>query len=84
MEELGRADSAVRGIVSVSSGLFGKIVLAHGTEEQKQQWLPGIATGTWADVAVVFARTGSVGPRGDQGPFGRTSQRMASGGSGRT
>ena len=111
MEELGRADSAVRGIVSVSSGLFGKIVLAHGTEEQKQQWLPGIANGTklgcfaltepdngsdaanlktrarrggsspgadwvidgakifitngtWADVAVVFARTGSEGPRG--------------------
>jgi alkylation response protein AidB-like acyl-CoA dehydrogenase len=107
MEELGRADSAVRGIVSVSSGLFGKIVLAHGSEEQKQQWLPGIAAGTklgcfaltepdngsdaanlktrarrdgddwvidgskifitngtWADVAVVFARTGGEGPRG--------------------
>ena len=107
MEELGRADSAVRGIVSVSSGLFGKVVLAHGSEEQKQQWLPGIATGTklgcfaltepdhgsdaanltsrarrdgddwvidgskifitngtWADVALVFARTGDAGPRG--------------------
>jgi alkylation response protein AidB-like acyl-CoA dehydrogenase len=46
MEELGRADSAVRGIVSVSMGLFGKVVLDHGTEEQKQQWLPGIAAGT--------------------------------------
>lgn len=46
MEELGRADSAVRGIVSVSMGLFGKIVLAHGTEEQKQRWLPGIADGS--------------------------------------
>jgi alkylation response protein AidB-like acyl-CoA dehydrogenase len=45
MEELGRADSAVRGIVSVSSGLFGKTVLEHGSEEQKQQWLPRIATG---------------------------------------
>ncbi len=107
MEELGRADSAVRGIVSVSTGLFGKVVLAHGTEEQKQQWLPGIAAGTvlgcfgltepdsgsdagnlttravaqggdyvltgskmfitngtWADVCLVFARTGGPGPRG--------------------
>ncbi|MGN6251249.1 MAG: acyl-CoA dehydrogenase family protein [Marmoricola sp.] len=45
MEELGRADSAVRGIVSVSAGLFGKVVLAHGTEEQKQRWLPGITSG---------------------------------------
>ncbi len=107
MEELGRADSSVRGIVSVSMGLFGKIVLSHGTEDQKQEWLPGIATGTklgcfgltepdtgsdagnlktravrdgsdwvingskifitngsWADVCVVFARTGGPGPKG--------------------
>ena len=45
MEELGRADSAVRGIVSVSNGLVGKMIAAFGTEEQKHQWLPGIATG---------------------------------------
>ncbi|HEX7739720.1 MAG TPA: acyl-CoA dehydrogenase family protein [Marmoricola sp.] len=107
MEELGRADSSVRGIVSVSMGLFGKIVLSHGTEAQKQQWLPGIANGTllgcfgltepdngsdpanlktraaregdewvinggkifitngsWADVCVVFARTGGPGAKG--------------------
>ncbi|KWX56504.1 acyl-CoA dehydrogenase family protein [Mycobacterium sp. NAZ190054] len=107
MEELGRADSAVRGIVSVSMGLVGKVILSHGTEEQKQRWLPGIATGeilgcfgltepdtgsdagnlkarasrdgdhyvlngqkmfitnaTWADVCLVFARTGGPGPKG--------------------
>ncbi len=106
-EELGRADSAIRGIVSVSSGLFGTSVLRHGTEEQKQRWLPDIAAGrilgcfgltepghgsdagnlrtrarrdgddwvidgskvfitngTWADVALVFARTSDDGPRG--------------------
>jgi len=107
MEELGRADSSVRGIVSVSMGLFGKILLDHGSEEQKQQWLPDIATGTklgcfgltepdngsdpaglktratrdgsdwvingakifitngtWADVCMVFARTGGEGAKG--------------------
>ncbi|MFF1565706.1 acyl-CoA dehydrogenase family protein [Streptomyces sp. NPDC058293] len=25
--------------------MVGKVILSHGTEEQKQQWLPGIATG---------------------------------------
>ncbi|MDN4162689.1 acyl-CoA dehydrogenase family protein [Nocardioides abyssi] len=107
MEELGRADSALRGIVSVSNGLVGKSILAAGTEEQKQEWLPRIASGeilgcfgltepdtgsdagnltsravrdgddyvingrklfitngTWAQVALVFARTGEPGPRG--------------------
>jgi alkylation response protein AidB-like acyl-CoA dehydrogenase len=107
MEELGRADSALRGIVSVSNGLVGKSVLGFGTEEQKQEWLPAIASGralgcfgltepgtgsdagnlttkatrdgsgyvldgqklfitngTWADVALVFARTSDEGPRG--------------------
>jgi alkylation response protein AidB-like acyl-CoA dehydrogenase len=123
MEELGRADSSVRGIVSVSMGLVGKVILSHGTEEQKQQWLPGIAAGTtlgcfgltepdtgsdagnlttravrdgdewvlngskifitngtWADVCLVFARTGGPGPKGvsaflvptDTPGFGRT------------
>ncbi|MDQ4053950.1 MAG: acyl-CoA dehydrogenase family protein [Actinomycetota bacterium] len=107
MEELGRADSALRGLVSVSNGLVGKSILGFGTEAQKQEWLPGIATatklgcfgltepdtgsdagnltsrarpdggdyvlngqklfitnGTWADVALVFARTGGAGPKG--------------------
>ena len=107
MEELGRADSALRGIVSVSSGLVGKSILFFGSEEQKAEWLPQLATaqklgcfgltepgtgsdagslvtrarrdgsdwvlsgqklyitnGTWADVALVFARTGGEGPRG--------------------
>ncbi|HEY0952458.1 acyl-CoA dehydrogenase family protein [Nocardioides sp.] len=107
MEELGRADSALRGIVSVSNGLVGKSILGFGSEEQKQRWLPGIAdasilgcfgltepdtgsdagnlsararrdgddwvisgqklfitNGTWAHVALVFARTGGPGPKG--------------------
>ena len=44
-EELGRADSSVRGIVSVSNGLFGKTVAKWGTEDQKQELLPGLASG---------------------------------------
>ena len=45
MEELGRADSSVRGIVSVSSGLVAKPVLRFGTDEQRATWLPRLATG---------------------------------------
>ncbi|MDJ0463396.1 acyl-CoA dehydrogenase family protein [Streptomyces sp. H27-C3] len=44
-EELGRGDSSVRGIVSVSLGLVAKTIAHWGTEEQKRQWLPGLASG---------------------------------------
>lgn len=107
MEELGRGDTAIRGIVSVTLGLVGKTILSFGTEAQKRHWLPRlcageslgcfgltepdtgsdaaslstravrdgddwvitgakmfITNGTWADVALVFARTGEAGPRG--------------------
>jgi len=107
MEELGRADSSVRGIVSVNNGLAGKTIAAWGTAEQKEEWLPRmcsgealgcyaltepgsgsdpaslvtradrdgdgwvlngskifITLGSWAGVALVFARTGGEGPRG--------------------
>ncbi|WP_435241439.1 acyl-CoA dehydrogenase family protein [Streptomyces cucumeris] len=100
-EELGRGDSSVRGIVSVSLGLVAKSVAAWGDEEQKRAWLPRlcsgeavgcfgltepgtgsdaarlttravrdggdyvisgtktfITNGTWADVVLLFARTG--------------------------
>jgi alkylation response protein AidB-like acyl-CoA dehydrogenase len=107
MEELGRGDSAIRGIVSVSLGLVGKTISRFGTAAQRDEYLPGIASGqllgcfgltepgtgsdaaglttravrdrgdwlltgekvfitngTWADVALVFARTGVEGPKG--------------------
>jgi alkylation response protein AidB-like acyl-CoA dehydrogenase len=107
VEELGRGDSAVRGIVSVSLGLVAKTIAAYGDDEQKARWLPrltsgdalgcfaltepgtgsdaaGLTTsavrhgsdwlltgtkmfitnGTWAEVGLVFARTGEAGPRG--------------------
>src|SRR5258705_3964135 len=107
MEELGRGDQSVRGIVSVSLGLCAKTIHAHGTPEQKAEWLPRlcggealgcfgltepgsgsdaaslqtraerkgdswvlsgskmfITNGTWAKVAIIFARTGCPGPKG--------------------
>ncbi|WP_067699235.1 acyl-CoA dehydrogenase family protein [Nocardia jejuensis] len=107
LEELGRGDSSVRGIVSVSLGLVGKSIKTYGTEAQKREWLPRICSGegigcfgltepgtgsdagsltskavrdgedwllsgtkifitngTWADIAIIFARTGEAGPRG--------------------
>ncbi|MGQ0624223.1 MAG: acyl-CoA dehydrogenase family protein [Sporichthyaceae bacterium] len=107
MEELGRGDTSVRGIVSVSLGLVGKSILRFGSEEHKQQYLPRlcageilgcfgltepdtgsdagslkskavrdgsdwlisgtklfITNGTWADFALIFARTGEPGPKG--------------------
>jgi butyryl-CoA dehydrogenase len=107
MEELGRADSSVRGIVSVNLGLVGKTVATWGTDEQKREWLPQLASGSalgcyaltepgsgsdpaslvtraeregdewvlsgsklfitlgsWAGLALVFARTGEEGARG--------------------
>lgn len=45
MEELGRADSSVRGIVSVNLGLVGKTIAKWGTDEQKREWLPQLASG---------------------------------------
>ena len=107
IEELGKADSSVRGVVSVNVGLVAKTILKWGTEEQKTQWLPSICSGemlacygltephsgsdaaslktkaardgddwilsgskmfitngTWARVALIFARTGGEGPKG--------------------
>ncbi|SIQ74448.1 acyl-CoA dehydrogenase family protein [Micromonospora avicenniae] len=45
LEELGRGDSAVRGIVSVSLGLVAKSIAAHGTAEQRARWLPELCSG---------------------------------------
>lgn len=44
-EELGRGDSSVRGIVSVSLGLVAKTIASWGDEEQKRAWLPRLTSG---------------------------------------
>jgi len=43
-EELGRADSSVRGIVSVNVGLVGKTIATWGTDEQTRA-LPPLCSG---------------------------------------
>jgi alkylation response protein AidB-like acyl-CoA dehydrogenase len=45
MEELGRADSSVRGFVSVNNGLAGRTIATWGTSEQKAEWLPRLSSG---------------------------------------
>ena len=45
IEELGRGDANVRSIVSVQLGLTAGSVVRWGTDEQRQRWLPAMATG---------------------------------------
>src|SRR5437764_12956072 len=45
MQELECGDSGVRSFVSVQSALVMYPIYAFGSEEQKQQWLPKLATG---------------------------------------
>jgi glutaryl-CoA dehydrogenase (non-decarboxylating) len=44
-EELERADTSARVILSVHSGLHCLTLMQWGTEEQKRRWLPKLATG---------------------------------------
>jgi glutaryl-CoA dehydrogenase len=43
--ELEAVDSGLRSLVSVQGSLAMFAIWKHGSEEQKQQWLPGLATG---------------------------------------
>lgn len=43
--ELEAGDSGMRSIASVQSSLAMQAIYAHGSEEQKQEWLPRMATG---------------------------------------
>jgi alkylation response protein AidB-like acyl-CoA dehydrogenase len=45
IEELSRGDANVRSIMSVHLGLVAGSIERWGTQEQKQQWLPRMATG---------------------------------------
>jgi alkylation response protein AidB-like acyl-CoA dehydrogenase len=45
LEELARADSNIRSIVSVNCSLVALSILKWGTEDQKRQWLPALSSG---------------------------------------
>jgi len=44
-EELARVDWVIASVVSVSNSLVGTSILRHGSEAQKERWLPEIAAG---------------------------------------
>ncbi|TFH64688.1 MAG: acyl-CoA dehydrogenase family protein, partial [Gemmatimonadales bacterium] len=44
-EELARIDWVVASVVSVSNSLVGGSILRHGSEAQKERWLPPMARG---------------------------------------
>src|SRR5205814_3832345 len=46
-EELGRADSSVRGFLTVHASLVSLCIRQWGTEEQKRRYLPRLASGEW-------------------------------------
>jgi butyryl-CoA dehydrogenase len=46
-EELGRADSSVRGFLAVHGSLVSLCLYDWGSEEQKQHYLPRLAAGDW-------------------------------------
>jgi alkylation response protein AidB-like acyl-CoA dehydrogenase len=45
VEQIGRADSSARTVVSVVTSLVGGSIERWGTEEQKQRWLPRLCSG---------------------------------------
>lgn len=46
-EELGRADSSVRGLMTVHTSLVSQCIQTWGTAQQKQTYLPKLARGEW-------------------------------------
>ncbi len=46
-EELGRADSSVRGLLTVHASLVSGCIEQWGTVEQKQRYLPKLTSGEW-------------------------------------
>jgi acyl-CoA dehydrogenase len=45
VQELGRTSPAFRSLVGTNNGIGSQGIVIDGTEEQKQRWLPGIASG---------------------------------------
>lgn len=60
LEELSRGDAALALTVAIQNGPVPAVLLAHGSESQKAQWLPGLASGrTIVGFALSEAQAGS-------------------------
>jgi len=71
IEEIARADSSIRGILSVNCSLVGTAIAKYGTEDQKRGWLPRLAAG---DAIGCFALT-EPGVGSDPGSMQMTATR---------
>ena len=59
-EELERADTSARVVMSVHSGLHCLTMMQWGTEEQKRRWLPDLASGKkWGGFGLTEPNAGS-------------------------
>jgi len=47
VEQIGRADSSMRTVISVQTSLVCSGILKYGTEEQKRHYLPKLCSGEW-------------------------------------
>jgi butyryl-CoA dehydrogenase len=47
VEEIGRGDSAMRTVISVQTSLVCSSILAWGSEEQRERYLPRLCSGEW-------------------------------------
>ena len=52
--ELGYTSLSLRSMFGTNNGIAGQVLVGFGTEEQKQRWLPGIASG---EIVASFALT---------------------------
>ncbi len=63
LEEIGRADGAMRTVVSVQTSLVCGSILAWGTQQQQARWLPPLCSGQWlACFALTEPEAGSDAP----------------------
>jgi butyryl-CoA dehydrogenase len=59
VEEVGRADSSARTVVSVVTSLVGSSIERWGSEEQKREWLPRLCSGELGCFGLTEPGTGS-------------------------
>ncbi len=59
VEEIGRADSSARTVVSVVTSLVGSSIEKWGSEEQKKEWLPRLCSGELGCFGLTEPGTGS-------------------------